>query len=255
MRKAYRLLLIACLLTIAGVLAFLISWFAGQNQRGEIYQQLQAQVGHPDAVQSTPKTNANPAYTSPIDFAMLHAVNEDICAWLEIPETDIAYPVLQHPQDDSYYLEHTVEGAQGLPGSIYLQRADAKTFTDYHTVLYGHDMDDGTMFGSLKQYRDPDYLKSHRTIHLYLPDRQYLYQVFSAVVYDDRLLPAAFNDRVAADRQAFLESLRAVRDFNSHTLEDAAVAEDSHLLILSTCLGDDSSKRFLVTAVKVDEKA
>ena len=80
-----------------------------------------------------------------IDFEALQQQNADIYAWIRIPETQIDYPILQHPSDDAYYLNHTVEGTEGLPGSIYTEKVNSKDFTDFNTVIYGHNMKNGTM--------------------------------------------------------------------------------------------------------------
>lgn len=78
-----------------------------------------------------------------IDFAALKEENSDVYAWIYVPGTNVDYPVLQHPTDDAYYLEHNMDGSKGLPGCIYSESVNTKDFTDPNTVLYGHNMKNG----------------------------------------------------------------------------------------------------------------
>ena len=84
--------------------------------------------------------------------------NPDIYAWIYIPGTKVNYPVLQHPTDDTYYLNYNIDGSKGLPGCIFSEKAyNGKDFSDHNTVLYGHNMKNGTMFGCLHKYEDMQY--------------------------------------------------------------------------------------------------
>ena len=66
------------------------------------------------------------------------------------------YPVVQGGDDDTYYLNHTIDGTEGYPGSIYTERINAKDFSDFNTVIYGHNMKDGSMFMGLHNFEDPN---------------------------------------------------------------------------------------------------
>lgn len=198
-------------------------------------------------------TEAKEPYVSPIDFEALWAVNEDIYAWIEIVDTDIAYPVLQHPTDNNYYLNHTPEGRSGFPGSIYTFNVNAKDFSDFNTLIYGHRMNNGTMFSNLHFYRDESYLKEHRIIKIYLPDRELTYTVFAAVVYDDRLITSYYDFSDPDSCGAFLESIYGNRDLNSHILAEPPVTVEDRIITLSTCIKGQEQNRYLVVAVLTDE--
>ena len=198
-------------------------------------------------------TTTKEPYVSPINFEELWAVNSDIYAWLEIVDTDIAYPVLQHPTDNSYYLNHTPEHDSGFPGSIFSYNVNAKDFSDFNTVIYGHRMNDGTMFSKLHEYRDESYLKEHRTIKIYLPDRELDYTIFASIIYDDRLITDAFDFSDPESCGAYLDSIYENRDLNSHILTDPPVTVEDHIITLSTCVKGQESKRYLVVAVLSDE--
>lgn len=200
-----------------------------------------------------PETETKEPYVSPIDFEALWAVNSDIYAWLEIENTDISYPILQHPTDNSYYLNHTPERRSGFPGSIFTYNVNAKDFTDFNTVIYGHRMDNGMMFSNLKFYRDLSYLEEHRTIRIYLPDRELVYTVFAAVVYDDRLITSYYKKDNPDAPKAYLDSIYGNRDLNSHILSEPAVTGQDRIITLSTCIKWQKQNRYLIVAVLTDE--
>ena len=87
-----------------------------------------------------------------LDWEELEAVNPDIYAWIYIPNTNIDYPVLQRSGDNDYYLEHNLDGSRGKPGCIYTEDLNSKEFTDYNTVIYGHNMKSGAMFRTLHDF-------------------------------------------------------------------------------------------------------
>ncbi len=142
-----------------------------------------------DAAQEPVGTPEPAVYESPVDFASLQEMNPDIYAWLYIPETDISYPILQSGDgDDEFYLNHDSTGKSSRDGSIFTQGAyNAKDFNDPVTLVYGHHMRSGAMFGNLQEiYSAQGGLKAHQAIVVYLPDRELRYQVFAAVPHDMR---------------------------------------------------------------------
>lgn len=200
-------------------------------------------------------TEAKEPYVSPINFEGLWEINTDIYAWLEIVDSNVdPQPILQHPTDNNYYLDHTPEHyGGGFPGSIFTYNVNAKDFTDFNTVIYGHRMNDGTMFTNLHDYRDETFLKEHRTVNVYLPDRQLVYTIFAAVVYNDCLITDAFDFTDKNGRKEFLDSIFENRDLNSHILTDVPVTEDDRIITLSTCIKWQENNRYLIVAVLTDE--
>lgn len=106
----------------------------------------------------------------------LKLANSDIVGWIEIPDLNISYPVMQYTDND-FYLHRSFSKTDCYSGSIFLDyRCDA-AFLGYHTVLYGHNMRDGSMFASLKAYQDPVFQKEHPYFWLLTPDSQLLYRI------------------------------------------------------------------------------
>lgn len=186
----------------------------------------------------------------PVDFAELKKANPDIYAWITIPEANVDYPILQSETDNSFYLTHTVNGKKSVYGSIYTENYNAKDFSDFNTLIYGHNMKNGTMFGSLKKFRDANFFNQNRYITVYMPERILKYEIFAACTWDNKhiLLNRDFESDI--NRQTYLEDIFAVRDINSQINKDITVTEKDKIITLSTCM-NDKSKRFLVSGVLV----
>lgn len=193
------------------------------------------------------------AYESPVDFAALWEVNSDIYAWLYIPDTQINYPILQREGDDAFYLTHDSEKEPSKNGALFTESTyNQRDFSDPVTVIYGHHMRSGDMFGNLQAiYSAQGGLKEHREILVYLPEAELRYQVFAAVPFHMRHI-LYYNNFSDSDVYAgFLEQVLSVRSISASIDEEAEVSEADQLLILSTCLQGNSSRRYLVLAKRL----
>lgn len=276
MRNRKKIFLWICFLLVVAAFAFMIGWQMRQHQSGKIYQKLQemnkdmltptptptkeVEVTPTKELEITPEVTPTkepeeefPKVEIPIDFASLQKVNDEIYAWIRIPGTKVDYPILQRASDDTYYLNHTVEGRQGYPGSIYTESLNRKNFMDRNTVIYGHNMKNGTMFGKLKNYKDASYMKEHSTILIYTPEHIYTYEVFAAITYDNSHLLYSFDFTEESGMQEFLDSIASVRNMSSYINKEVEVTASDRIITLSTCVGN-RSKRLLVGAVLIDEQ-
>ncbi len=252
--------IVLVVLAVIFVLAagFLAYYFTTLKANTEIYENLQETVvatqspTPTDAATQTPDATETPAEI-PIDFEALYEINPDVYAWIEIADTEVSYPILRHPSDDSYYLDYTIDHVNGLPGSIYTESVDALDFSDFNTVIYGHNMANDTMFGSLNNYRDLNYFEEHNEIIIYTETEARVYQIFAAVVYDNRYIPYTYDDTSPAACEAFLDSIYNNRNINDIIDESVTVTADSQLITLSTCIGNMPNNRYLVVAVYVEE--
>ena len=255
MKKKTSTIIMAVLVAIIVIcLAIIVRHVWIQKNNSKVYDNLQSEVQKTTEQVSDTTATEDTQEPVPVDFNALWDVNPDIYAWIEIPDTKVAYPVLQKEGDDDYYLNVTVEGNSGLPGSIYSQASrNSKDFQDFNTILYGHDMKDGSIFGTLKNYKDASYWEEHPEIMIYTPEQKFTYLIFAAVVYGDELIPHKYDFDTTEGRQAFLDSIYSNSDSRSMIDSDIEVTTDSKLLTLSTCIGNESSHRYLVIGVLESE--
>ena len=114
-----------------------------------------------------------------VDHAALKAQNPDYKGWLYVPGLEISYPVVRG-KDNDYYLHHTYEGTENTSGCIFIDSGCAKDMGDYNTFIYGHNMKNGSMFGSLKKLlTDPSPIVDNPYIYFYTEDGVYAYRTYS----------------------------------------------------------------------------
>ncbi len=262
MKKNTKIILavIAALVIMGAAAAGAVLFFgAGQNkqaaqsvQKQEKADPIQAEEEYQELQGQVVEEKEDP-YESVIDFKALQEINPDVYAWIQIPGTNIDYPILQSAVEaDDYYLNTTIDGKSGYPGSIYTEKYNATDFSDPVTVVYGHNMKEGTMFTDLHKYTDKTFFDQNPYIYIYLPDRTLKYQIFAAVAFDDRYILGNYNFQDKEDFQKYLDELRSSIDGNVNN--DVQVTQESTILTLSTCIGEYPEQRWLVNATLVDEE-
>lgn len=190
-------------------------------------------------------------YSPPEALVNLWRQNHAVIGAINIPGTDIRYPILQHPSIDDYYLNICFDGKEGYPGSIYTNKMEGQVFDTFNTVIYGHNMSDGSYFGGLRLFRDPDYLAEHREIEIYGVNAKHVYDIFAVVVYNDKRITDYYPDDRVADRKAFLNSLKADGEDGTILLTDVAVDPNwGHIITLSTCIHNQPDNRLLIVAAE-----
>ena len=187
---------------------------------------------------------------SPIDFESLRAKNPDIYSWIRIPGTVIDYPVLRSTGDQEFYLHHDADGNESVYGSIFSQNVNRKDYTDFLTVLYGHNMRDYSMFGSLKLFQESSVMQNNKYIYIYLPEITLRYEIFAAYSIEAVHPLYQFDQEDMQDHEDYLEQVEErgadVSTFDEELFE--TITEDSHILSLYTCNGDPDY-RFVVQGV------
>ncbi len=194
-----------------------------------------------------------------IDWDALHEENPDIYAWIVVSDTQVDYPVLQHPTDDYYYLNHNIDGSKGYPGCIYTEGTyNSKDFEDTNTVLYGHNMKDKTIFGTLHSFDAPDFAMSDKYIFIYTEDRTLVYKVFGAYEYSSKhiLWSYDFSNEYIFDE--YLKEIFSLQKLPGRVLNirnDVEVTNKDKIITLSTCTTDSSDDfRYLVQGVLIGTK-
>lgn len=251
-------LLAAIVLLLAGVICGGIGIYSWQQEKqaGKEYEKLKEEV----VAESEPIIQATPTETPaveeetkdpiqiPIDFQTLKEKNPDVYAWIRIPGTDIDYPILQRVGDNSYYLDHTLEGKEKPEGAIFTEDYNSQDFSDANTVIYGHNMKNGSMFRQLHKYQDRKFMKEHPEVVIYQPDKILHYQIFAAYVYDNRHLLQSFDFEDREVYKNYLQSIQEKKDMGSSIDSSIELTGEDSIITLSTCNGNDE-QRYLVQAV------
>ena len=211
----------------------------------------------PDVPEAVTQPDPEVPYTSPIDFTYWQGECGDIYAWLTIPGTDISYPVVQHPTDDEYYLKRDIYGRASADGALFTQAGyNDHGFGDPVTVIYGHRMNSGAMFGQLQPLYlgDADFSRINEFV-VYLPDREEHYRIFAAVPHSNEHILFQYDFTDPERYQAFLDTVYDLADSAANYDESAAAQVGDKLVVLSTCLKTNRTNRFLVIGKLVETVA
>lgn len=173
----------------------------------------------------------------PVDFVKLKKINPDIYAWINIPGTVIDYPIVRNADDNAYYLTHTVENKKSAYGAIYTEDYNDMDFADFNTVIYGHNMKNGTMFGSLKKYRNKSFFDENREINVYMPGRIMKYRIFAAHITDDRHILLSYDFKNESVRNEYISDIFSNKNMSSLFDEEVPLTADDRIITLSTCTG------------------
>ena len=176
-------------------------------------------------------------------FRELRAINPEVIGWIRIGALNKSYPVAQ-AKDNDFYLHRTFEKKDNFAGCIFLNCENSKYFTDQNSIIYGHNMKDGSMFGTLKNFGDQETYDKNPYFWVFTPKLIYQYQIFSCSIvsrvgdpYRTRFLSSEF--------EAFLETCVENSQIDAHGLK---LSKDDRIVTLSTCTGDEST-RFIAQGV------
>ena len=208
-------------------------------------------TGEPDILEEL----SVPIPEKEVDFEKLQAeTNKDIYAWIYLPDSMIDYPVLQHPSNNTYYLEYNLDGSKGYPGCIYTENYNKKDFSDPVTVMYGHNMKSGAMFAGLHKFEDAEYFEQHPYVYVYTPEKMLVYRIFAASEYSDKHILLNYDFKKDGAVNGFLAEVTSSRSMGNHYNEEVEIdPENSHILVLSTCISKKPNNRYLVLGVLLNE--
>ena len=166
----YTVLMLICIAVFLVALYKIIDIYMGYKEIDDFYNQ-----ANDDYV-----IQNDDGSISYVDLDRLVKENGDIKGWIYIEGTDISYPLLQGPDND-YYLYRTYKKEYLFAGSIFIDAANAPDLSDQHTIIYGHNMKNDSMFGTLGKFKQQDYRDQHRYIYILMPGQDWnKYEIFSA---------------------------------------------------------------------------
>jgi sortase B len=208
------------------------------------------------ADETNPAPEARNLVENPIDFSALKLENQDIYAWIRIPHTSVDHPLLQHLNDDNYYLTHNRDNQTSDEGALYSQSLNSTDFGDPVTLIYGHNMINDGMFATLHYFENPDFFATNDTFYIYTPTRILTYRIVSAYLYDDRHIMNSFDFSDPSTLRQYLSFVQNPDALIANTRPGTELTIDDKIVQLSTCMSDPaySNRRYLVSGVLVDDQ-
>lgn len=180
-----------------------------------------------------------PTLKNPINFEELQKLNPEVIGWIRIGALDLSYPVAQ-AEDNDFYLHRTFLKEDNFAGCIFLNCDNSNEFTDQNTIIYGHNMKNGAMFGTLKKFSEQETYDKNPYFWIFTPKFIYQYQIFSTSIVARSGDPyrVSFPDD---EFEAFLEHSAETSEIET----DVKVTKDDRVVTLSTCTGDDTTRRIV----------
>ena len=182
-----------------------------------------------------------------VDHDKLLDINDDYIGWLIIPGTDISYPVC-YSQDHEKYLYTAFGGEDSREGTLFTDCRCRKDLTGWNTIIYGHNMKNGSMFGGLKNYLNEEYFRKYRTLFIYTPEKIHEYRIY-AVYHTDKDSDTYQTD---FDPMSFLLWTKKVREDSLFKTDQEPDIFDN-MLTLSTCRGGRRRLVVIFREVRMDE--
>lgn len=188
------------------------------------------------------------------EYAELYALNEDLVGWIYVPDTNIDYPVMQTDREKDFYLHRDFYREYSSHGMIYAdEKCDINEPSDC-VVLYGHNKDDGTMFGDMDFFWNENYYKAHKTLYFDTLTTHYEYEIVT-VFNTTATLGEGFEYHLFVDAADEAEFDEFVNTCKSLALYDTGVDAQygDKLLLLSTCEYSHTNGRLVIVAKRVGE--
>lgn len=196
-----------------------------------------------DAVIQITEADNKPLVPTNVDFEKLAGINSDCIGWISACSNRIDYPIVKS-KDNVEYLTKTVTGAENKSGAIFADKDCTDPFNQFQTLVFGHNMKNGSMFHYLVNYRDKDYYDNHRLIYVRTEHQLLTYEVFAA--YREAASDSCIYDSVLNpdDRAAFLKKVKEKSLYNTNV----QLSTSDRILTLVTCEYTQDDFRMFVHA-------
>ena len=180
-------------------------------------------------------------FTGDIDFDALRKINPDVIAWLYYEDTQIDYPIVKG-QDNDFYLYRMLDGTYSVFGTLFADAITERPFKQFNTIVYGHHMKNGSMFGHIQRLKDPSYVEEHPRMELITPEAKYHMEIWAFLNQpaDSNIYTTNIKDVVG--REAYLDTVRQLASYTT----DVAVEPTDTLVVLSTCAYEYKDARYMV---------
>lgn len=177
------------------------------------------------------------------DYDGLLAINSDFKGWIYVPNTNVDYPIVQS-KDNDYYLHHNFYNEYNDGGAIFIASEIENPFADKNTIIHGHHMNDGSMFASLKEFKDSkEFFDKNRKIYITTKDDVLVYEIFS--VYYQVANTDPYKYGFASDED-YVNFLNGLKEKSLYSVDMEPFTKDDKIVTLSTCTYEVNDGRLLV---------
>ena len=252
--KIYKGILVVSLVlvVVASVNIFLLTreYRAGIKEYENLEQYIEV-VEEPETVQvATQEYEEEKESVIPvsldIDFDKLKEINGDLIGWLYYEPLEISYPIVRG-NDNDYYTQYTFEQEKNNSGAIFMDFLNRTDLSDYNTIIYGHNMRNGTMFGSLKKLlNDASYVEEDPYFYIFTKDKAFMYEIASVYITNQ-----------TSDTYNLIETEENQKEYIDYILKsstwlwDKEISPQDKIVTLSTCHGLHTTNRTVVHGVLV----
>ncbi len=253
----YKLIIFCLLCLIAFCLYKILPYYLNNHKTASDYQDLSKTYVQTATDDTDNEANASgdsiPSWArTSVDIAALQKLNPDIKGWIRFDHTEVIpidYPIVYDGSNDTY-LHADIYQKYSFAGTLFIEENNKGDFSDLSTIIYGHNMNNGSMFGSLKKYyRDSSTYDDNQYFTIYTADKAYRYQIFSyfSTTTESFVYQTGFSE--GEEYQKYLASLAS----SSSKKTGITPGENARIVLLSTCQGRDSDTRFIVCGLLIDE--
>lgn len=206
----------------------------------------------PDSTEAE-EPDAGPKPPIDVDFDALKSVNEDVVGWIYIEALDgVSYPVVQG-EDNETYLHTTYEKNYNFAGTIFVDYENSSDFSDCNTLVYGHNMKNGSMFGRLKNFtEDQETYEKSKYFWILTPENNYRYEIIAAYTTGVNSDTYTLFKGPGEEFQTYLETIKGYSEIATEDTEELTIKD--RIVTLSTCTGNEAT-RFVVQGKQVNAEA
>ncbi len=253
--KRFKIIVISIIIVLFIIIGILGYWLVTLFAQGTDVSEYRINNNSSSSTTVSKSGKSDESADNPIDFKKLQKINPEIFGWIYIPDTNIDYPLLQSNERDDFYLHSDIYRNYKYAGSLFSEYCNSTDMDDRVTLIYGHNMIDGSMFANLHKFRDASFFNKHTKFYIYTPERRLTYQVVSAFEYDDRHIMNTFNFSENKVFKEYLDSIQNPRSLsaNVNTKLDHKLTVKDKIVTLSTCL-DAGDGRYLLQGVLVKDE-
>ena len=242
MNKNIRIILsIVCLGVFCFSLIKIINYFKERSEAKNLYNDIISQAVTVEQENTASQSEGEESLV--VDFELLKQEYKDITGWIYSPDTQINYPVVKS-KDNAEYLKTMPNGKYNASGSIFVDCRNGEFGQDRNYIIYGHNMKNDSMFGSLSEYKKQSFYENHSVIYYTTPERKYELQLFAGFV-TSAASESYIIDHTEQSLKEYMQSAKEKSTFKSSVQYNTG----DNILTLSTCSSDYKDARYVLIAI------